>query len=306
MEHHLTKPLLFGVLIYCLANPASSAVYVTIIQGLDGTPQYHQQFSEQTDKLKTAAESVTDESRVMLLTEDQATRENILSHFEDLKVSTTEQDRVAVYLIGHGSYDGYEYKFNIPGPDITDEDISALMSALPAGVQLLVNTSSASGTLNDSLKLDSRVLITATRNGSERLATRFGAYFFEALFDPAADINKNNAITAQEAFDYADRKVTDYFESQGQLATEHPVISGTHAGQFVLARTGLDRPRADDPELARLIRERNEIDIKIEDLQLKKAELQADDFLSQLQLLMIDLSMLQGKIDQLTGQDEEQ
>ena len=26
-------------------------------------------------------------------------------------------------LIGHGSYDGAEYKFNIPGPDLTGAEI---------------------------------------------------------------------------------------------------------------------------------------------------------------------------------------
>jgi hypothetical protein len=176
------------------------------------------------------------------------------------------------------------------------------MDALPARIQLLVNTSSASGAIKDQLENENRVVITATRNGNERLATRFGEYFFEAIDDSSADINKNNAITAQEAFDYAERMVKDYFEYQGQLATEHPQISGDYAGQFVIARLGQDRPVGDDPELARLLSEQGAIDIKIEELQLKKSELQQDDFLSQLQMLMIELSTIQEKIDQLDGE----
>jgi hypothetical protein len=129
-------------------------------------------------------------------------------------------------------------------------------------------------------------------------------YFFAALEDPSADINKNNAITAQEAFDFAEREVKDYFESQGQLATEHSEISGNHAGQFVIARIGFDVVRDDDPELAKLMQERGEIDIKIEELQLGKANIEADDFMNQLQELMIGLSLVQEKIDELTGGDE--
>jgi hypothetical protein len=70
----------------------------------------------------------------------------------------------------------------------------------------------------------------------------------------------------------------------------------------VIARLGQDRPVGDDPELARLLSEQGAIDIKIEELQLKKSELQQDDFLSQLQMLMIELSTIQEKIDQLDGE----
>ncbi|MGK0299136.1 MAG: hypothetical protein ACI9XC_002764 [Gammaproteobacteria bacterium] len=298
------KALLSTLLIFYFPVSAFAALHITIIQGLDGTPHYHQQFSDQTETLKSVTETIADKNSIRFFFGEDATRDNILSHFQNLKNSITAQDRVAVFMVGHGSFDGYEYKFNIPGPDLTDADIAEFMDALPAEIQLLVNTSSASGVLNNSLKNDSRVLITATRNGNERLATRFGEYFFNAFDNLSADINKNNAITAQEAFDYAEREVTDYFESQGQLATEHAEISGAHASQFVLARIGLSESSGDDPELTRLISERGAIDVKIEELQLNKSNLQSEEFLNQLQSLMIDLSLVQEKIDEVTGGDE--
>lgn len=275
--------------------------YVTIIQGLDGTQTYGQQFTEQATRLNIAAESITENSLIRFISGDEATRENIMEHFSQLQTVMQEDDRIAVFLIGHGSFDGYEYKFNIPGLDITGEDLQTAMDALPARIQMLVNTSSASGAIKEQLENEDRVVITATRNGNERLATRFGEYFFAAIEDSAADLNKNDAITAQEAFDYAERMVKDYFEYQGQLATEHPEISGDYAGQFVIARLGQDRPEREDSELTRLLSKRSALDIKIEELQLKKGELQQDDFLSQLQMLMIELSTLQEKIDQLGG-----
>ena len=57
----------------------------------------------------------------------------------------TEGDQLSVYLIGHGSYDEHEYKFNIAGPDLTDSDILEALNQVPSGNQVLVNTSSASG-----------------------------------------------------------------------------------------------------------------------------------------------------------------
>jgi hypothetical protein len=282
-----------------------AAVQVTIIQGLQGTPEYGEKFRQQTEQVLRAAASVTDEEHIAVLSGEDASRENVLEHMEKLTTSLGESDRIAVYLVGHGSFDGFEYKFNVPGPDITGDDLITVMDKLPAGIQLLVNTSSASGAVFKELENDRRVVITATRSGNERLATRFGSYFFAAFDDPAADINKNNAITAQEAFDYAQRHVDDYFEHEGTLATEHSVISGDLAGQLVLARVGLDTPAPDNPVVADLIQERDQLDRRIEELQLSKSEMEPTEFLNQLQQLMIDLSMVQGRIDEETGANSE-
>jgi len=300
LEDNMTKvfPLLVLLL---LPLSVSAELYIMIIQGLAGSPAYEQQFNEQVARLESAAETVTDRDRIRVISGPAATRDNLLSHFDQLAGVLDSADRVAVFMVGHGSYDGYEYKFMIPGPDITDDDLVDIMDALPATTQLLVNTGSASGALLEPLRADGRILITATRSGNERLATRFGIYFADAFSDPAADINKNNAISAREAFDYAERQVRDYFEYQGQLATEHPVLEGDLAAQFVLARSGSVQPQLDDPQMAGLLRERDEIDRRIEDLQFRRNDMDTEDYLDQLQGLMIELSITQGQIDDLTG-----
>ncbi len=43
--------------------------------------------------------------------------------------------------------------------------------------------------------------------------------------DPAADADKNGTVSALEAFTYAQRKTTAYFESEKLLATEHSMIA---------------------------------------------------------------------------------
>ena len=139
-------------------------------------------------------------------------------------------------LVGHGSYDGEAYKLNLPGPDIDSEEFAKLLSAVPARSQLVVNATSASGAVLEKWAAEGRTLITATRSGFERNATRFAQHFAAALAAGSADINKNGAITAQEAFDYASRSVADSFEKDGALATEHPQIAGGAAGRFTVAR----------------------------------------------------------------------
>ena len=293
-----------GFILLLLPMVVAAELHVIVVEGLGGTEEYTQRFSEEVAKLELAAESITTSEHLRVFAGEEATEENILAHFETLATIVNADDRVVIYLIGHGSYDGYEYKFNLPGPDLTGEQLVELLDALPSNNQLLVNTSSASGATLERLTDDTRVVITATRSGSERNATRFGGSFVAALEDPAADINKNNAISAQEAFDYAARQVTDYFEFRGQLATEHPQLKGERAARFTLARLEVPKPAGDDPELGLLFEQRDQLDKRIEELQLRKDELITDEYYTQLQHLLLELAWVGDRIDRITEADD--
>ena len=84
-------------------------------------------------------------------------------------------------------------------------------------------TSSSGGAVN-ALKQDNRTVITATKSGTEKNATVFARYWVEALRDPAADIDKNETISALEAFQYAEKKTSQFYTEQKRLATEHPQV----------------------------------------------------------------------------------
>jgi hypothetical protein len=301
LETDLTR---VGFILLLLPIVVAAELHVIAVEGLGGTEEYTQRFSEEVAKLELAAESVTTAEHMRVFAGEEATEENILAHFDALAAIVNADDRVVIYLIGHGSYDGYEYKFNLPGPDLTGEQLVELLDALPSNNQLLVNTSSASGATLDALTNETRVVITATRSGSERNATRFGSSFVAALEDPAADINKNNAISAQEAFDYAARQVTDYFEFRGQLATEHPQLKGERAARFTLARLEVPEPAGDDPELGLLFEQRDQLDGRIEELQLRKDELTTDEYYTQLQQLLLELARVGDRIDRITEADD--
>ena len=69
-----------------------------------------------------------------------------------------------------------------------------------------------------------RVVIAATKTGTEKNATVFARYWVEALQDPGADTDKNQIITGLEAFQYATRKTAAFYETEKRLATEHAVF----------------------------------------------------------------------------------
>ena len=143
--------------------------------------------------------------------------------------------------------------------------------------------------------MNSRLL--ATRSGAERHATRFGNYFAAALADASADVDKNRIITAEEAFRFAERRVTDYYERNGQLATEHPRLEGGQAANFSLARLEAPRQPTTDAELAALMEQRAALNGDIETLRLSRDSMAPGDYQSALLEKMLELATLEERIE---------
>jgi hypothetical protein len=282
------------------AAPAHAELYYLIVGGLGGEPAYEEQFAKDTEALAAVARRTTAQNRVIVLKGEGATREALVNGLASLRTRTKAADSVVVMLVGHGSYDGEAYKLNLPGPDIDGDEFAKLLGAVPARSQLVVNATSASGAVLEKWAADGRTLITATRSGFERNATRFAKYFAAALAAGSADINKNGAITAQEAFDYASRSVADSFAKDGALATEHPQIKGGAAARFTVARLASAGPveaASTDPAVVALVAEREKLDGQIEDLRGRRESMANDVYLAELQKLLIQLAEVQGKID---------
>ena len=278
---------------------AQAEIYVTIVQGLGGEPAFEENFHTQSQAIAEASAPLTDDDKLTLFNGADATRENLLAHFSSQSTIMTEDDRAAIYLVGHGSYDGEEYKFNIPGLDISTNDLLNIMDSFPGQNHFLLSTSSTSGALLEPLENENRILVTATRNGNEKNATIFGEYFVEALGSEDADLNKNNNISIEEAFFYAQRQVEEYFESQGQLATEHPELVGSGAAQFTLARINPIEISTADPRIAELQEQNLDIDRQIESLQLRRTELTNQEYIEQLQDLILQSARINEEIDLL-------
>jgi hypothetical protein len=294
-------PLALGA---AFAAPAHADLYYLVVGGLGGEPKYQEQFDKATGDVAAVARRTTGNDRVIVLQGESATRAAVVKALDSLRTRTKPADSLAVVLVGHGSFDGDTYKFNLPGPDIDGAELRRLLTAVPAKSQLVVNATSASGAVLDSWASDNRAVITATRSGFERNATRFAELFAAALVDGAADINKNGVITAQEAFDYASRSVAESFTKQGTLATEHPQIKGGGAARFTVARLGAAPSAPSSPEVAALTAERERLDGEIEALKGRREQMQADAYLGQLQKLLVQLAEVQGKIDAAQGKPE--
>jgi hypothetical protein len=222
-------------------------------------------------------------------------------------------------LIGHGSARGGEPTLNLPGPDLTAEELARLLEAFPTQTIVVANLASASGDFIPALSGPRRIVITATKSGAERNQTRFGKFFVEAFAGDQSDVDHDGSVSLLEAFTYARREVTRSYEQQGILLTEHAMLDdngdkqGSHepdptTADGALARTitlggGAERATR-DPALAALYETKRSIEQAIAVLQRDKAQLESAVYERRLEELLLDLASTNRAIRDGEGTDE--
>ena len=295
-----------------LAGAANAATFYITISGLGGEPDYEQRFKMWADDIDGSLKKAGGDANVVTLV--APTREQVRARLADVAKQAKSGDAVVLMLIGHGSHDGVDYKFNLPGPDITGAELAALLDRIPASRQLVVNMTSCSGGSIESLRKPNRVVIAATKSGSEKNATVFARYWADALRDPAADTDKNEAVSALEAFSFASKKTADFFETQKRLATEHAVLEDTGKGEgerapnvengtgklasaFPVVRIGANAVAARDPQKKPLLDRKEQIEEAIDKLKYEKASMPAEAYKKQLTQLLIELAMVQEALE---------
>jgi len=285
-----------------LPTIASAAPFTFIVAGLGGEPDYEQRFREQAAAIAEAAEKAAGApGHVVVLTGEQARRESLRKELAAFAGKVKANDSATVVLIGHGSYDGEEYRFNLPGTDITGSELAQLFDKIAAKQQLIVNATSASGATNDLWKRPERIVITATKSGGERTATRFAQFWAQAVTGDGADVNKDEVVTAAEAFDFANRQVGASFKSDVALATEHARMAADEDATFVVARLSDSAVSGSDPEVAALLTQRGQIEHDLAGVKERKAALSQDEYYDALEGVLVKLALLQKQIDSKQG-----
>ncbi len=294
--------LISGLVAAAWTLPASAATYTFVVAGLGGEPTYEQKFREQAAAVASAARQAAGSSEsVIALSGDEARADAVRRGIKTLASRMNPTDSVVVVLIGHGSYDGENYRFNLPGPDLTDTDLARLFDELPARDQLIINATSSSGAVIERWQRPKRVVITATKNGGERTATRFAQFLAEAVASDVADTNKDQVVTAAEAYAFATSKVEAAFKAETSMATEHARMEGDNSARFTLARLGTAALAPDNPEVAALLTQRGAIEQDLNRVKEQKASLPDTQYYDQLEEVLVRLALLQREIDAKVG-----
>jgi hypothetical protein len=328
-RRHLFASLLLAI----VPSVAIAQTRALIVTGLGAEPKYRQQFMSLGERLSTALVSKYSipESNIAWLGEDstgkaktykgRSTSQAIIRELDRIAAAAKPNEQVLVVLIGHGSGDGEETKFNIPGPDITARDFNAALGRFGAQRVAFLNLTSASGDALPVLSLPNRIVVTATKSAYERNESQFARFFVEALDKAgAADVDKDGRVSLLEAYRYAATETRRSYENDERLVTEHSQLDddgngkgsdlpdGRSAGDGLLSRrffldagSAGGRQTSSDPRLNKLYTDKFEIEDRIDALKQRKASMPQDAYYSELETMLVSLARVAREIRQLEG-----
>ncbi|MEO8451791.1 MAG: hypothetical protein ABI647_18515 [Gemmatimonadota bacterium] len=284
-------------------HPAQDAprLYIIVVSGLSGEPEYARRFGELGRQVVDAAKQrwgVADSGLVYLAENPaadptritgRATLAAIQTSVHDVARRARRGDIVMIMLFGHGGGDGTEARLNLPGPDLSAADLELALGAFQGVNVVVVNTASGSGGFLKPLSGPERVIVTATKSAMERNATKFPEFFVRGLISGEADTDKDGRLSILEAFGYAKREVGRAYETGNMLQTEHAQLDDS----LLARRLSLSLTRevaSTDPTVAALQVERRELETQIGVLRAKKAAMDSTAYSRELERLLVKLA----------------
>lgn len=315
------KPLLFLVLL-ALGLNLVSAREVLLVVGLEGEDEYREVFEKSVKNWVEACEK----AGVPCEKIDESSKPSTKAKLQE-RLAEVGSNELWVVLIGHGTFDGREAKFNVAGDDFSAREFGEWCREI-TGNLVVINFSSASSPFLSELAGENRTVITATKSANEIFYARFGEYFSRAI--PGiedADVDNDEQVSLLEAFLHASSKVKEFYGNEGRLATEHALIDdngdglGTRSEWFEgtsavrVARDGAepdglramqqvlvmnDLEKNFPPELRD---QRDKLEREVRLLRRRKQELDEEEYYKDLENYLRQLALIYEKVEDGKGDE---
>jgi hypothetical protein len=285
-----------GMLSLGATSLGAQSTHALVVSGVSGEPAFAAQFARDVGVISGALTKRFGASAIVL-TETSAPRSekgSIATALQTITGKSKPGDQVLIVLIGHGSASNGEARFNIPGPDITATELARILEPLKERSVAVVIATSSSGAFLEPLAGANRVIVSATRSGSQSEEVVFAQHFAKALGEDVADINKDGAVSLNEAVEYTKREVARFYQTQNRIATEQATVSGGNANGFLLRAS--TSQAATDPAVAKLYEQRNQIQQRIDKLKARKSEMRAEVYEAELGQLLVELAQVDRAI----------
>ncbi len=329
-RRHLSAAVLAALLTgLAPAAPSAQDRYVLVVGGASGGTEFRERHARWRTDLVGALRGLPgfDEGHLIVLAENpgpgagRASRAGVRRAVDALAGRMGDDDILYVFLIGHGSFDGVDAKFNLVGPDLEAGEWDRWLGDLP-GRLVFVNTGSASFPFLRRLSAPGRTIVTATESTAQRYDTVFPRFFIDALGDAAADEDRDGRVSVLEAFEHASRGVREWYRQRGRLATERALIDdngdgrGREAGQpgpdgLVAARLHVGAgpavalPPSTDPVLAPLLARRAALEETVHELKAVRPSMSAASYREELERTLIELARVSRQIRRLGSSPRE-
>ncbi len=296
----------------------SQQATMILVVGAPGLSTYGQQFEEDAAQWAMLAEQ-----RKMKLVDiregDVDSDQQKKSVQQAIESATTEKcDSLWILLIGHGTSERGQHKFNLKGDDFSARELSEWLKPF-ANPVLVVNGSSASAPFLPELSGTNRIIVTATRSGTENNYSRFGSMLAKSILDLGTDIDHDEEVSLLEAFLAASAKTEKFYKEENRLATEHALLDdngdklgtgaeffrGTRAIKSAQGGKKLDGTLAaswilhSSPDVPRLSEEakqlRATLENRLSELRARKPNPPTAEYWTELEQLLLEIARLYGE-----------
>lgn len=221
---------------------AVANTYVLIVGGINRDAMQKQVKDKAVIQLRKVLVSDLgiDEDKVEVLVEEESfvpnpngvsTEGNLQKVLSRMAERIAAEDRFIFYYVGQANVVGGKLRFNLPGADITHEQLAEWLGEISARSQVVVLDCPGGGMAVKSLAAKGRIIICAARS-DQPYSTRFSEFFIPALIDKTgnADYNKDSRISLLEAFQYAGYQMDQLFRQQSLMLTETPLLEDNGDG----------------------------------------------------------------------------
>ncbi len=293
---------------------------IVLVVGAGGTDDYHQEFDAWAAQWQEVAR--LSETDLIAIGRQDTAETNDRERLEKTiaGVPSLGSTPLWIVMIGHGTFSRGVAKFNLRGPDVSASELAQWLTHFERPV-VIVNCASASGPFVNRLSGKNRIVVTATKSGSEQNFARFGGYFARAIASPDSDLDHDDEVSVQEAF-LRSAEVRQFYEKEARIATEHALLDdngdskgtpptmfrgtrpsgktkdgtpldGASASRVTLAPAGTRLPFTDEE-----LEQRASLEKQLDALRARKDELDEQAYDAQLEPLMLRLAKLYRAAEQ--------
>ncbi len=309
----------------CVATCAGTIVHaqepkqkttLIVVAGAAGEQEFGEQFQANAKRWQDFAKKQDWQLTALGTSSNGSTSDHdLLKQAIEKGASLPAEAELWLVLLGHGTFASNVAKFNLVGPDVSANELSEWLKPVKAKC-VIINCSSCSGPFVTALGGKNRVVVTATRSGSEQNFSRFGTYLSEAIGSLAADVDHDQEVSVLEAFLAASSQTERFYREDARLATEHALlddngdrvgtggdfyrgarpakepepgkqIDGRAASRAILF-SAPDAPKFTSEQLA----ERQRIEEQIDAVRTRKTQLTEEAYLAQLEPLCVELAKI--------------
>jgi hypothetical protein len=290
---------------------------VIILAGAPGDEQYATKLSESVQHWEKAAAAGKAKSVTIGTDAAQTNSRELLQ--QALQKASAEEGDLWLVMLGHGTFDGRDARFNVRGDDFTAAELAEWLKPIHRPT-IVIAAFASSGAFLKPLSAPGRIVLTATRAGSEENYSHLGEYLSEAIADPAADLDQDGQTSLLEAWLTAAQRLAAFYKSDGRLATEHSLLDdngdalGTPADWFKGLRAvkktqgsgipdGLRAkqvtlvPSPAEAALPPAVRaERDQLELELAGLRERKATMAEDAYYKELEALLLKLAKVYEEV----------